>query len=326
MVADLDSIMCRLNNQPTNDTLVPIKDVKPEQFLCQYQTHCFSLCMCCDFYACDCRMQCPDDCACYHDASWTTNIIQCGVRTPNLHLEDRSKLSDVPLLIPMDATSVYLDGNDLGDVDTQSFIGRRRITSLYMNNSNVRSISKESFSGLTSLTTLHLENNVIKELQGHEFQALAESSLQELYLNNNDLIKIAVDTFKPLKSLAILRLDGNLLTTAPMWELISPGSSLIALYLSENMWSCGCEFIQPFNNFVRMSRDRIPDKSMIKCITDNFTKESLNTDTICLGKTDAMDDSDAPFFKERNDSDLGFIRLCGFGPHHWLLDRLRLQS
>ena len=102
LVADLDTVMCRLNNQPTNDTLVPIKQVRQDQFLCQYQTHCFSLCMCCEFYACDCRMQCPDDCACYHDSAWSTNIIQCGVRTPKTNADEpRTVLNDVPLLIPM---------------------------------------------------------------------------------------------------------------------------------------------------------------------------------------------------------------------------------
>ena len=79
-----------------------------------------------------------------------------------------------------DATSVYLDGNELGHVDTQSFIGRRRITSLYMNSSHVKSVSKESFSGLNSLTSLHLEDNSIKELHGHEFSDLP--ALRELYL------------------------------------------------------------------------------------------------------------------------------------------------
>ena len=26
-------------------------------FLCEYEAHCFALCQCCDFVACDCRMQ-----------------------------------------------------------------------------------------------------------------------------------------------------------------------------------------------------------------------------------------------------------------------------
>ena len=37
----------------------------------------------------------------------------------------------------MDATEIRLDGNNLTDVDSQSFIGRKRVTSLYLNNSQV---------------------------------------------------------------------------------------------------------------------------------------------------------------------------------------------
>ena len=75
-------------------------------------------------------MQCPDGCSCFHDAAWDTNIIQCGLRGH----------TDVPLLIPMDATEIRLDGNNLTDVDSQSFIGRKRVTSLYLNNSQVNII------------------------------------------------------------------------------------------------------------------------------------------------------------------------------------------
>ena len=113
-----------------NDSIENVVNVAQSQFLCSYSTHCFSQCMCCDFYACDCRMQCPDGCSCFHDAAWDTNIIQCGLRGH----------TDVPLLIPMDATEIRLDGNNLTDVDSQSFIGRKRVTSLYLNNSQVNII------------------------------------------------------------------------------------------------------------------------------------------------------------------------------------------
>lgn len=101
-------------------------------------------------------MQCPEGCSCFHDASWETNIIQCGIRG---HTE-------VPLLIPMDATEIRLDGNNLTDVDSQSFIGRKRVTSLYLNNSHVTSVSVQTFSGLSNLEVLHLEDNDMKEIQG----------------------------------------------------------------------------------------------------------------------------------------------------------------
>lgn len=40
---------------------------KSTDFLCPYTAHCFALCHCCDFDACDCEMTCPDNCTCYHD-------------------------------------------------------------------------------------------------------------------------------------------------------------------------------------------------------------------------------------------------------------------
>ena len=102
LIADLDNVQCRLNSQYGLSNLVPIKQVHRSQFVCPYQAHCFALCMCCDFFACDCRMQCPEGCSCFHDSTWSANVIQCS----------RRGHSDIPPLIPMDATSILLDGNN----------------------------------------------------------------------------------------------------------------------------------------------------------------------------------------------------------------------
>ena len=316
---DLEEVTCRLQNNQlhTNDVVLPIKNVLPDQFVCSYQTHCFSLCMCCDFYACDCRMQCPDGCSCYHDSSWSINIIKCGggQRHPSQEMElrvarndssislEKNKpllLEEVPLLIPMDATSVHLDGNNLGAVDTQSFIGRRRITSLYMNSSRITEISRETFGGLSnSLKRLHLEDNRLSELFGHEFESLSNSPLKELYLQNNDIVRISRHTFTPLRSLSVLRLDGNLLTTSPMWNMLSGNSHpfLVAVYLAENMWSCECAYVQRFNRFVRtLGRDKVVDRSTLKCVTDNFVNELmdnvLNANGICEDKFKSSSNKD----------------------------------
>ena len=67
-----------MNQKNTTTTL--LSHVRPSEFLCSYETHCFALCMCCDFFACDCRMKCSDGCQCFHDQTWTSNIIECGHR------------------------------------------------------------------------------------------------------------------------------------------------------------------------------------------------------------------------------------------------------
>ena len=78
-----------------------IFQAKSTDFLCPYTAHCFALCHCCDFDACDCEMTCPDNCTCYHDQSWATNIVECA----------SAGFWEPPTAIPMDATEVYLPGN-----------------------------------------------------------------------------------------------------------------------------------------------------------------------------------------------------------------------
>ena len=46
-------------------------------------------------------MTCPDNCSCYHDQSWSVNIVECDTRG----------FTQPPPAIPMDATEVYLPGN-----------------------------------------------------------------------------------------------------------------------------------------------------------------------------------------------------------------------
>merc|ERR550532_2279399 len=155
---DLDAVMCGINGA-RNSSLVPVLSLASEQLLCQYEAHCIPECFCCEFFACDCRMQCPEGCACYHDNNWSNNIIQCSERGHQ----------DVPPLIPMDATSVHLDGNNMSELINPGFIGRRRITTVFLNNSQIRAVTNYSLEGLTELRVLHLESNQLSELDGNEF-------------------------------------------------------------------------------------------------------------------------------------------------------------
>ena len=225
-IMDIDALLCQLNgrlltpsSQPANLTaLVPLLQVRAEDFMCAYEAHCIPQCFCCDFFACDCRMQCPEGCTCYHDNAWTNNVVQCSA----------GDFTDVPPLIPMDATTVYLDGNNMTELVNPGFIGRKRIHTIFLNNSLIQHITNFSFEGLGSLRVLHLENNRLERLDGTELTGLER--LKELYLQNNVLVSIAADTFESLRSLAVLRLDGNLIVNFPVWEL-SKNSLLVSAFL-----------------------------------------------------------------------------------------------
>lgn len=52
-ILDLDGIMCK-SVSSRKPEVTPLPDMKPRNFLCPYRSHCFALCQCCDFDACDC--------------------------------------------------------------------------------------------------------------------------------------------------------------------------------------------------------------------------------------------------------------------------------
>jgi len=252
-VGDIDRVTCSTDSQ--GDATVPILSVSSDQFLCPYEAHCHPHCFCCNFYACDCRMQCPDGCSCSHDSSWSINIIRCSARG---HL-------DIPPLIPMDATTVYLDGNNMSTLDNPGFVGRRMITSLFLNSSRVTKMTNLTLEGLTNVKILHLEQNLITELSGQEFLGLAK--LEELYLQLNKISRIAKDTFSSLTSLSLLRLDGNLLSSFPVLELIN-NQNLFYVFLANNPWSCGCDYLSQFRSYLEVSARTVTDRSTITCRDD----------------------------------------------------------
>ncbi|XP_076177292.1 toll-like receptor 7 [Ptiloglossa arizonensis] len=250
-IMDLDNVMCRTSG-PRGVAIVPASTARSEQFLCRYETHCFALCHCCDFDACDCEMTCPAGCKCYNDRTWNTNAVDCS----GLAVEE------IPRRIPMDTTEVYLDGNVLRELQNHVFIGRKNMRVLYVNASGIESIQNRTFNGLNNLQILHLEDNRIRELKGFEFERL--SHLRELYLQNNLIGFIGNLTFLPLRSLEILRLSGNRLVTFPVWQ-VTLNARLVELSLGGNPWSCRCKFLQELSSWVSDNAHKVVDASEVWC-------------------------------------------------------------
>lgn len=276
IIMDLESIYCQMPFARTG-AFRALVEVNPSQFLCQYETHCFALCHCCEFDACDCEMTCPTGCGCYHDQSWRSNIVDCS-------LQD---VQQVPERIPMDATQVYLDGNDLKNLSSHSFIGRKHLQILYLNSSNVKSVDNETFSGLTRLTALHLQDNLLEALRGNEFQGL--EIVRELYLHNNRLRYVHQHTFATLFHLEVLTLNNNQLVNFPVWRLVD-NPYLGRVSLSANQWSCQCQFVESFGIWLNGNERKVADSQEIKCFTDEMgkTPESYIIDfnvTTCMNTT-----------------------------------------
>ncbi|XP_034949223.1 toll-like receptor Tollo [Chelonus insularis] len=226
-VMDLDSVTCDMVHERATPKR-PLLSLKPKDFLCRYDAHCFTLCHCCEFDACDCEMTCPDNCSCYHDHSWSSNVVDCS----------NGGYKNVPERIPMDATEIYLDGNNLGDLGSHVFIGKKRLEVLYLNNSGISALHNRTFNGAPALRVLHLEGNSLRELRGFEFDQLEQ--LSELYLDHNAIAMVGNTTFNKMKSLQILRLDSNRIVDFRPWEALAGAGAGARVALEGNAWNCDC--------------------------------------------------------------------------------------
>lgn len=279
---DLASIYCKLLYN-RGKTYVPLVEALPNQFLCQYESHCLALCHCCDFNACDCKMECPDRCTCYHDQSWTSNVVDCS------RANYRQRL---PEQIPMDATQIYLDGNDFPELSSHSFIGRRKLKVLFLNHSNIDTIANRTFFGLKNLEMLNLARNRLTTLIGYEFDGL--TNLKELYLQDNRIATIQKESLSTLLTLRILRLDNNQLV---QFDLVQIPLGVNDLRLSDNPWACECGTLEEFKAY--LGRDIVRDKFRVKCYKtmpatrldgNNPAILSGSNSAVILGDTSADDD------------------------------------
>lgn len=264
---DLDSVVCKLlYNRVTSFVL--LKEATPDQFLCQYESNCFPFCHCCDFDACDCEMTCPTNCTCYHDLSWSANVVDCS---------RSGYVNSLPDRIPMDSTQLYLDGNDIREVGSHSFIGRKKLQVLFLNNSNVEIIHNRTFNGLKVLELLRLDNNNLSELRGYEFEGL--ESLRELYLQNNKITSIHNVTFMNLMELRILRLDHNRITQFSVWQL---SAALVQISLASNPWSCECEYTERFREYLQYTGPAVIDSMDIRCSNNSLVDDDPDTGFLLL--------------------------------------------
>ena len=174
--------------------------------------------------------------------------------------------------MPMDATEIYLDGNDLPVLKSHSLIGRKNLRVLHLNNSNIQKIENKTFNGLKTLRALHLQNNKLKSLQGFEFSGLTH--LRELYLQGNLISSIHNATFKALRSLEVLSLEGNSIIDFPIWQL-AMNPYLVSIRIANNLWSCDCQFLNRFATWIKVFNSRVLDGENLSCVSNEATESDI---------------------------------------------------
>lgn len=243
----------------------------------RYKSHCVALCQCCEFETCDCEMMCPDNCQCYYDHSWKTNIVHCSA----------SNQTSVPTRIPMDVTNLYLDANNIHSLKPHVFIGRKAMRSLYLNATNLHSLANKTFNGLIDLQVLHLNDNKLRALNGYEFESLAQ--LKHLYLQSNRLEVIHNATFINLRSLEVLNLAQNKLTSITSLQLFRSighhNVRLRQLFIAHNLWSCQCNLINAFRQILSINLNYISvvDKNQLRCYVNATTLGPAILDSTIAG-------------------------------------------
>lgn len=260
-MVDVEHIVCQLSFTKQKSS-IPLSKADSSQFLCPYKSHCFALCHCCEFDACDCEMTCPENCTCYYDQSWNTNIVDCSGQ---FHLT-------VPQRIPMDVTELYLDGNDIPSLSSHTFIGRKNLKVLHLNNSDIYTINNRTFNGLKSLQILNLNHNRLTTIYGYEFERLVD--LKELYLSYNHITSVGNNSFVMLKSLQILHIDHNYIAEYQVWNL-NYNPRLIDVRIAHNTWSCECVFVERFIEWLPTRSEVIRDAQDVVCFFNETTELPL---------------------------------------------------
>jgi Leucine-rich repeat (LRR) protein len=297
---DMNNIKCTMEHnheQKSFDDVAikPFYELNSNDFLCKYENHCHTLCQCCQNAVdkarnaendddinnngdddedeleseneCKCRMTCPDQCSCYHDNTWNKNIVDCA----------NANLQNLPLRIPIDVTTFYIDGNNLTHLSAQQFVGKNRLEYLYANNSNIHSIENGTFDEMKNLRVVHLNNNHLRKLHGYEFKELV--LLNELYLNHNQLTHIGKSAFNHMKFLRIIDLsDNKLVDFNPINQLSASSKTgvLSQVYLDgDNKWNCDCKSLVQLIEWIKNRSNNFNVNRML-CLDNRIVGDVLN--------------------------------------------------
>ena len=152
-----------------------------------------------------------------------------------LFMGDNS-LKEVPLSLPISLIELYLQLNQISELNDGDFRGLVSLEQLFLFGNNISSISTNALEDLVNLKTLNLRTNQITYLAIPIFVKLTK--LSSLDLSENPLFTVGQDSFLGLEKLQVLYLSYITEETSVEDESFNPLINLEVLNLDESPFLC----------------------------------------------------------------------------------------
>lgn len=249
ILQDFEMLQCRREYAIGKQPLLSIPLAKPpEDFLCRFDYAAWS------------------QCTIYHDfPPWQFAIVDCSNRN----------LTSIPVSFPKETVKMHFDGNRLSRISNWTFESLTRVAlqELHLNACHIEEVDDGTFSLLTDLTVLHLEDNRLRRLSRRVFDGLHR--LLELFLSSNRLHFVDDDSFLSLVSIRRLALNDNHLTAFPVWKSLKHLEGLQDVSLSDNPWSCDCDFVDQYREWLQEFSSKVTDVNDLFCKYDDNSTSTV---------------------------------------------------
>ncbi|XP_061197974.1 insulin-like growth factor-binding protein complex acid labile subunit [Saccostrea echinata] len=157
------------------------------------------------------------------DVVWTDHCPSrcfCNKALTSVNCEGKGFMS-VPPGLPKSVEKLYLQHNEIADLEEKSFCGLPQLQELYLQNNKLSVIKSLTFSGicLASLKIIRLDNNHIATLEENAFFNV--STLNITYLTNNYISSVNSNAFYQCSGMTFLQLAQNYLRSIPALQWLT---------------------------------------------------------------------------------------------------------
>ncbi|KAF2353684.1 Laminin G domain [Trinorchestia longiramus] len=135
--------------------------------------------------------QCPEQCSC------EGTVVRCT----------RKRLTAIPPGLPAHTTELYLDVNQITEIDSDRLSHLKALTRLDLSNNQIAVLQNNTFSRLSQLSTLIVSFNKLQCMQRDALAGLTK--LRILSLHGNDISRIPEGTFRNLEFITHIALGAN---------------------------------------------------------------------------------------------------------------------